>query len=460
MLNLTYKPHTHTHTPTKTPHTHPKTPHTMPTYEAQILKQYSDPITASLSGWPLLRTRHDKQRNPCWSTAEKIEMIDTVLRGWTCPPIYIIEHHELTDTVPDGEQHVFDGAHKLESVFEFMNDVFPLKKTASSCPEIIEHDGKRFSKLPIELRHRIRQYNFVINIIDPVTAKDEDKLATLWERLNRAGKKVNNFELAIPKIGGLLETVIRPSMDQFYGSMLFPASKSERGNLEQRLMLILAIHDDIRPKCYSNNKMIKTWQESTAPIRESRTELWIDVLVRARKMLDDLRELNVFHNDAGELLLHDAHTNIELPYVLGRLAMRFPRIELFRHKKRDIAPQIKTAIVAPSPAEMVAKEGLSARNATFQKRIHKRICELIDSVAGAAATDGPRLFTKKDKAQKLRDQDGICTLCSQKILPHQVKDGDHIVEWCNGGPTTYDNLQIVHRHCHQEKTATASISHV
>jgi len=31
-------------------------------------------------------------------------------------------------------------------------------------------------------------------------------------------------------------------------------------------------------------------------------------------------------------------------------------------------------------------------------------------------------------------------------------DGDHIVPWASGGPTTYDNLQVLHRRCHQQKS--------
>jgi len=376
----------------------------MPTYEAQILKQYSDPNAATLNGWPLLRTRHSKQRPSCWTVAEKNEMIDTVLRKWICPPIYIIVRNDLTNAVPDGEWHVFDGAHKLEAVIEFMDDKFALKATASSCAEIIANSGKKFSELPIDLRHRIRQYNFVINIIDAETATDEDKLATLWERLNRAGKKVNNFELAIPKIGDLLENIIRPSMKLFIGTVLFPASESKRGSLEQLMMLILAIYDRINPKVYSTNSFVNTWAENVRG-KPNHTQ-YLEVLINVRKILDELCELNTFHTIDGALLIHDAHSTIELPYVLGILARQMP---LFRHKKRDIAADLKKAIFEKSPAALLAQEKLTGRNATYQKRIYKHICALLEGVI----VEEPRLFTKQEKNKKLIEQNGCCAICAQ-----------------------------------------------
>jgi len=147
-------------------------PRTMTQCEAQELKFRCDPEYATAHSCPVLRTRHDMQRESCWSVAEKVEMIDTCFQGWICPPIYVINHLELTEVAPDGEDHVFDGAHKLEAVFEFMAGKFPLKATPTSCAEIKEHTGKLFEVLPLALKTKIRKYRFVINVIDDETAHD------------------------------------------------------------------------------------------------------------------------------------------------------------------------------------------------------------------------------------------------------------------------------------------------
>lgn len=433
----------------------------MPSYEAQILKQRTDANAASLNGWPLLRTRHQLQRAPCWSESQKVEMIDTVLRDWVAPPVYVIERPDLTDTVTEGEQHVFDGAHKLEAVFEFMSDVYPLRKTQTSCAEIQEYDGKRFSELPLEIRMRIRRYMFVVNLIDVETVSSPDQLQTLWDRLNRSGKKINNFELTIPTIGLLLERVIRPAMKLFMGGLLFPATESKRGALEQRLMLILAIYDETQPgTSYSQNKIVSAWHAKIGRTMEQRSatiaaraEEWTEVLQRVQKMLTDMHDLNTFTDAEGVSLLHDAHIQTELPLVLGRLALRFKRIENFRHKKAEICTALKNTLFSKTPRELVNAEGAGARNSTYQKRILTRIYGLVDELAGEKPT--VRLFTAKQKKAKLEEQGGKCAGCDEAILPHQVYEGDHKVPWSEGGATSFENLQILHAHCHQKKTAAS-----
>ena len=64
-----------------------------------------------------------------------------------------------------------------------------------------------------------------------------------------------------------------------------------------------------------------------------------------------------------------------------------------------------------------------------------------------------RAFSEKDKRTKYEQQGGLCAKCGN---PFNIEDmqGDHIVEWVNGGRTTLDNLQMVCHKCHKELTNT------
>lgn len=430
----------------------------MAQYEAQDLKLRTNAelISATNRNVPLLRTRHEIQREACWKSADKVEMIDTCFQNWTCPPIYVIEHQELTDVVPDGEEHVFDGAHKLEAVFEFIDDKFPLKATTTSCKEIKDHDGKLFSQLPLNLKQRIRKYRFVVNTIDDETAHDPDRLQTLWSRLNRAGVKLNQFELGIPVIRPLIVSVLLPACELFKGTVLFPWETSNRGSLEQLLQVLLALTDIAEPKFTSQNCLIKLWHteclgatmvERTARVAE-RSEGWKEVLTRCHKIMEDLRQLNIFCNAEGVMDVADALRKTELPFVLGRLARRFDRIEKFRSQKVTIAARLRAELFSKKPEEMLTKIGGAGRNGAYQKKLLQFIDRMVDDFAGMVQ---PRLFTKAQKKAKLKEQGGLCTVCGEKILSHQLFDGDHVQEWSEGGETTMENLQILHRHCHQSK---------
>jgi len=425
--------------------------------EAQELHFRCNPEYATQHSYPLLRTRHDKQREQCWNISQKVDMIDTCFQGWTCPPIYILKHPGRTDTVPDGEDHVFDGAHKLEAVFEFINGGFPLKATATACKEIKEHSGKYFVNLPHELKNKIRKYRFTINTIDDETACDPERLRTLWRRLNSSGTKVNSYEMEIQSIAPLITTVLKPAGERFKGTVLFPKDSSRRGDLEQMLQVLLALIDIPEPESASQNALILAWHtkelgatsvDFTAKVAERGTE-WFENLVRCHKILEELTQLNVFCDSDGNSDIAGALRKTELPFVLGRLGRRFT-IENFRSQKVAIARQLRDEIFSKSPEEMLALIGGTGRNGTFQKKLLWMIDRIVDAFVGIVQ---PRLFTKKQKKAKLKEQKGLCAACDQKILAHHLFDGDHVMEWSAGGLTSMENLQILHRTCHQAKIA-------
>jgi RNA-directed DNA polymerase len=56
------------------------------------------------------------------------------------------------------------------------------------------------------------------------------------------------------------------------------------------------------------------------------------------------------------------------------------------------------------------------------------------------------------KASVLKKQKGKCPWCGLRFLDWDVIEEDHIIPKAIGGLDKYDNLQLLHRHCHDEKT--------
>jgi hypothetical protein len=400
------------------------------------------------------------QRKPCWNDQDKTDMIDTCVRGWTCSPIYIIPHPDRIDVCEYGEDHVFDGAHKLEAVFEFIEGKYALKYSADSLQTayLKEYNGKRYEELPRPMQDAIRKYRFNINIVDAETAADPDMLRVLWERVNRSGKRLNKFELEIPLIAPLLDQVLTPALPLFTGTVLFPREESFRGSLEHVLQVILALGDIPDAQFASQMALIQAWHRTclgttmakrVASVTEN-AERWKAALLQASKMMEDLVQLNVF--SSGDTIdIADAQRKTELPFVLGKLLRRFAKIEDFRSQKVAIAAKLRAELFARTPVQMLQHLGADARNGTFQKKLLRHIDMVVFDLAAAVQ---PRIFTKVQKAAKLKEQGGLCAGCGEKILKHQVADGDHVVAWSEGGATTMENLQILHRHCHQTKGQT------
>ncbi|MFB2980164.1 group II intron reverse transcriptase [Microseira sp. BLCC-F43] len=57
------------------------------------------------------------------------------------------------------------------------------------------------------------------------------------------------------------------------------------------------------------------------------------------------------------------------------------------------------------------------------------------------------------KAKLLKQQKGKCLACGLSFLDWDVIEEDHIIPRAMGGKDEYKNLQLLHRHCHDEKTA-------
>lgn len=56
-------------------------------------------------------------------------------------------------------------------------------------------------------------------------------------------------------------------------------------------------------------------------------------------------------------------------------------------------------------------------------------------------------------AKLLKKQKGVCPHCDMKFLEQDVMEVDHIIPQSKGGKDEWKNLQLLHRHCHDEKTA-------
>jgi len=417
------------------------------------LRNRRDAHTAEELSCRCLMTRHSMQRKPCWDVADQIDMIDTVLRGWICPPIYIISRTDVIDRCSQGEDHVFDGAHKLEAIFDFIDNKFAFKTKNGKFAEL---SGKLFKDMPKEIQERIKKYRFHINHVDEDTAKSTDELSILWQRVNKAGKQLTRYELDIPLIAPLIENVLEPMRNQFYGTPFFPKTKSHRGDLEQRLEILLALSDIEEPYRFTQNKLLTYWHTTklgvTIPERllsiEKYGEAWRDTLSRCSKMLIELEQLNVFCTPEGGVAIEEPQRKTELVFLLGRLAYRFPRIEEFRSQKNAIAARVKAELFAKGSHALSVELGGTGRESSFQIRLMKYVDELVCTLAGCVQ---PRLFTKAQKKERLKEQGGLCTLCGEKILAHHLVEGDHITEWSEGGATTMENLQVVHKTCHQAK---------
>lgn len=69
-------------------------------------------------------------------------------------------------------------------------------------------------------------------------------------------------------------------------------------------------------------------------------------------------------------------------------------------------------------------------------------------------TNYPGFNTRVKKL--LKTQKGLCNWCKLPFWDGEIFEVDHIIPRSQGGLDTYKNLQLLHRHCHDAKTAKES----
>jgi RNA-directed DNA polymerase len=57
-------------------------------------------------------------------------------------------------------------------------------------------------------------------------------------------------------------------------------------------------------------------------------------------------------------------------------------------------------------------------------------------------------------ATLIKKQFGKCTYCGLYVTPTDIVEVDHIQPRTQGGKDKYHNLQLLHKHCHDIKTAS------
>lgn len=98
--------------------------------------------------------RPDFQRDMVWNKAKKQGLIDTILRDWKFPPIFLV----VTDT--NEMMEVLDGQQRLSAIVEFLEDTFAIDGNIEPHDDNIQNlHGLKFSQLPQLIQYRIEQYS-------------------------------------------------------------------------------------------------------------------------------------------------------------------------------------------------------------------------------------------------------------------------------------------------------------
>ena len=140
----------------------------------------------------------DFQRRPVWKLGAKSYLIDTIVRGYPIPIIFLREKRPNLKTLKQARE-VIDGQQRLRTIFSFIDptlvenynaqkDDFLVQK--SHNPEIAD---KKFHELPDYVKEQILNYQFSVHVLP--SDVDDREVIQIFRRMNSTGYKLNSQEL-------------------------------------------------------------------------------------------------------------------------------------------------------------------------------------------------------------------------------------------------------------------------
>ena len=197
----------------------------------------------------MLKPNHEYQRGAVWNLPQKKRLVDSVLRGYPIPLIYL--HHKKTDVAGARREdfEVIDGQQRINALFEYWEGAFKLFDPVADAqearfPSFIEQQacpwgGKMFEEMDEPLQ---KQFLGTVLSVVMIYTDESNEARDLFIRF-QAGMPLNsqekrdawpgNFTEFILKTGGKPLVPKYPGHDFFSGVMKAKANSKNRGEFRQ-----------------------------------------------------------------------------------------------------------------------------------------------------------------------------------------------------------------------------------
>lgn len=111
-----------------------------------------------------LEVRPPYQRNPVWLDPQKSSLIDTILRGYPIPELYM---QDVIDSDGDEKHYVVDGQQRIRACIEFVDGEFEIDADESQ-----DFGEMTFDDLSDSDKKRVWGYSFVVRLLPSVPEEE------------------------------------------------------------------------------------------------------------------------------------------------------------------------------------------------------------------------------------------------------------------------------------------------
>lgn len=397
------------------------------------------------------------QRQSVWKERDRAKLIDSILRNYPLPAIFLYKREEDGHLVFD----VIDGKQRLESIFMFMGTMRGRFKTRTQLPDADSVEFVDWTLLKRKsLQHLITGYEIPIIEVDG----ELGEIIDVFVRINSTGKALTTQEKRHARYynSPFLKEAARISTrfeDYFAKNGILSSgqlSRMKHVELTCELMLSL-VQDDVLNKKTALDRVMATSSFEGRQLREA-SQMVISTINRIRRMFPQikttrLRHISDFYTlavligkyEKEGLILTDNRRNRLAWDLLHVLATNVDQVRELQRKAKGVK----------SNQELYRDYLLTVSQMTDDVSQRRKREQILDNILRS-------LFTEKDKSRGFTPEqrriiwntssNRVCSEpgCKSKLTWNDFTI-DHINPYSKGGRSQIENAAIMCRRHNSQK---------
>jgi hypothetical protein len=408
----------------------------------------------------MLIINSEYQRGAVWTETQQKKLIDSVMRGYPLPLIYL--HHKVREVAGMRNEglEIIDGQQRIDALYAFAEGAFklfdPIKDDRQArFPNFIKGKPCPWARCDFLLLEPAQKERFLATSINVVKIKtdDEDEARDLFIRL-QAGLPLNAQEKRDAWPGGLTQLVLqlggKRGLTRFPGHDFFKnivkIKSTDRGEIRQLCAQIcMLVFERLSTGAFVD---ISSKDIDDYYYRHLDFDLKDPRVTRLTKTLD--LAVQIFEGKGGPRL--KAHEAIHIVLLLDSLRADYDKSWISKlHAAYDGFKQQAAAHKAARAGEYWFEYGALTQTQSDQARtIQRRHAFFLKHMLAALRPkplDEERGHGEVEREIVFYRQGKKCAVCDSDLKWSDMEI-HHVEEHHKGGPTTLENAAAVHKDCH------------
>ncbi len=430
----------------------------------------------NLSKAGILKVNDEYQRGPVWNLVQQKKLIDSVMRGYQLPIIYLHYQKKVVGKMTQESYEVIDGQQRITSLRRFVNGAFPLftpDDKSAKFPKFLQDEpcpwgGKNFHGLEEELKSRLLKTTIPIAYIE---TDNDNEVRDLFVRL-QSGFPLNAQEKRDASVGQFTDFILKlggkPQIERYPGHPFFQRvlkmkPESDRGKTRQLAAQIAILFLERRSKDRNyftdiNAGAINDYYYTNLDFDAESPDCkrLLAILDKLNDILGDGKSPPLRGHDAMHLVLFldsiwDNYTRsweLTLQKAQGQFSAALAKAAKSSKKDEPDEAWLRYGVWTRSNSDR--GENILRRHRYYSQR-------MAEFLGNLTPLDTQRAFDAFERQIIYSRDGGVCRHpgCHAEVQWEEAEI-HHIKPHSEGGQTVLENGALVHKHCHPKSVAAVA----